>query len=109
MATALANIIPLTPTKTKIHFIGYNAPRISGLTSVSYGGNSFDVIDTGHDNNGWCVVDATFADFDNESRVVIEGDFPDPPNPPDPPENNYIIQFNGDNIETFSGDQTVLF
>jgi hypothetical protein len=97
-----ANIVPLTPLTCKVVFINWNAPRTDDILQVVYEGDSFDVIQDGISRNRWCIVDASFSDFDNNSRVLL--DITDTPSSGD-----FINQFNNDQINTFSGDQTVLF
>lgn len=71
MADAEANVIPLTDTTVKLKFINFDAPRSAGLTEVTYDGAPFSVLFDGYDNNSYVVVDASFSDFDNLSRVTV--------------------------------------
>jgi hypothetical protein len=79
MAEIEANVIPLTSTTCKLKFINFDAPKSAGITSITYDSTSYDVIFDVYDNNSYVVVDASFADFNNETRVIIEADIPDPP------------------------------
>lgn len=108
MAEATANVIPLSATITKLMLINYDSPKTDGITSISYGGDSFNVVRTAI-NGGWMEVEATSADFDYKSRVIIEGDFPDPPTPPDPPEDDgFFLLEDGDELTLENNDNLLL-
>ena len=83
MAEIEANVILLTDTTLKLKFINFDAPRSAGITEVTYDGNTFNVIFDGYDNNSYVIVEATGADFDGLSRVILGADIPDPPDPPE--------------------------
>lgn len=72
MAEIEANVILLTDSTLKLKFINFDAPRSAGITEVTYGGSTFPVIFDGNTNNSYVVVEATGADFDNLSRVIID-------------------------------------
>jgi hypothetical protein len=93
MAVIEANVIPVDETTVKLNFIGYLAPKSDGLLEVTYEGDTFNVILSGHGNNSWCIVDASFSDFDNKTRVLIGGDFPEPPETDQIFENQFENQF----------------
>jgi hypothetical protein len=72
MPEAPVSIVPLTETTCKVVFINYNAPRTDGMTQITYDSNNFNVIQDGIKRNHWCVVEASYADFGNNSRVIVE-------------------------------------
>jgi hypothetical protein len=101
MAEIEANVILLTDTTLKLKFINFDAPRSAGITEVTYDGNTFNVIFDGYDNNSYVIVEATGADFDGKSRVIIEADIPEPTN-------DSLLLEDGDNILLENGDLILL-
>lgn len=77
MAEVLANVIPLTDSTCKLKFIGFDAPKSAGLTSITFDEVDYDVLDDGNTNNSYVVVDASYSVF-NASRVIISADVPEP-------------------------------
>lgn len=67
----LATILPLTDTTCKVIFIGNDSIKTDDLTELYYGGSIFQVTQNGLDGNRWCIVQASFADFGNNRRVIV--------------------------------------
>jgi uncharacterized protein (TIGR02145 family) len=73
-STKTANAIGLTSSLTKLYFIGWDAPLLTGLTTVTINETSYDVVEISPSNDSWLIIGEGADAF--ESRVEVTADFP---------------------------------